>query len=109
MVSYPDISSLPSNPTMGEFLSLPNSSFPFYWAWIIGGLWFILTSSLYFTEKLKIGRGNILSSMAVSSFGILVLSLVGTFVGFIVLELMVYSVVINVLIIALWIWSTVKS
>ncbi len=109
MVDYPDLSSLSDNPNIGDFLSLPNASYPFFWAWIIGGLWLIITFSLYFGEKEKKISESLLASMAVSCFAIIVVSVLGSIVGFISLEIMVYILVFSIGIIAVWLFTTKRS
>ncbi len=105
MADFPDLSSLSNNSDIGEFLSLPNASYPYFWAWIIGGIWFIITLALYFKEKERKGFGNLLSSMAVSCFAVLILSLIGTIVGFISVEIMIYILVLSFVMIAVWFFS----
>jgi len=73
MVKYPDLSNL-STGEIGELLALPNASYPFYWGLTMIGLWIIFSFSMYFREKELKGKGNLLSSMAVSSFAIIMLS-----------------------------------
>jgi len=109
MVDFPDLSSLSGNPTIGDFLSLPNSSYPYFWAWIIGGIWLIITFSLYFGAKERKLSESMLSCMAVACFAILVLSVLGTMIGFISVEIMVYILVFSIGIIAVWIFTTRKS
>ena len=105
MVTFPDLSNLSSDSTIGNFLSLPNATYPYFWAWILGAIWFIISSTLYFTEKEKRTKANLLSSMAVSCFAILILSLTGTILGIVSLEIMIYILVISALIIGIWIFS----
>lgn len=105
MVSFPDFSDFSNNPNIGNLLNLPNASYPYYWAWIFAGIWMIVTLALYFSEKNKTGKGKILSCMSVSCFTILVLSLIGTIVGFVSLEIMVYILVISFVIIGIWFFS----
>jgi len=106
MVNYPDLSNLNSSSNIGNLLALPNASYPFFWAWILGGFWFIITSTLYFVEKEKTGRGRILASMSISSFTIITLAIIGTLFGIITLEIMIYLLVINLIIIGVWFFST---
>ena len=106
MVTYPDLSDLGSNPTIGSFMSLPNASYPYYWAWILGSIWMMITLTLYFKEKERKGIGLFLSSMAVSSLAIIFLAVTGTIVGFITLEVMIYILVIGLLIIGIWFFSS---
>ncbi len=105
MVSYPDLSSLTNTSGIGGFLSLPNSSYPYFWAWILGGIWLIISFTLYFKEKERKSVGNILSSMAVACFALLVLSVIGTIVGFVSTEIMVYFLVFCFLIIGVWFFT----
>ena len=105
MVNYPDLSSLNGTTGISGFMSLPNDSYPFFWAWILAGIFLIITTSSYFTEKSRKGYANILSSMAVSSFAILILATIGSIVGFISLEIMTYIFVLSMLIIGIWYFS----
>jgi len=102
LVEYPDLSNLSSTSGIGGLLSLPNTTYPYFWAWILGSLWLIVTTTLYFAEVKRKGYGKILSSMSVSCFAILILSTIGTIVGFITLEVMTYILVISFLIIGTW-------
>lgn len=105
MVSFPDFSNLGNSSDVGSILSLPNGSYPYFWAWILAGLWIIVASTLYFKDKERTGKAKLLSDLAVSSFAIIILSLIGTLVGFVSLSIMVYIVVIGLSIIAIWFFS----
>lgn len=105
MVNYPDFSNLSGNPTIADFMALPNSSYPFFWAWILAGIWMITVLTSYFAEKLLRTKGNILSSMAVACFAILVLALLGTFFKVVSVEIMIYIIVISAVIIGVWMFS----
>lgn len=105
MTNFPDLSNLSTNPSVGNVLSLPNNSYPYFWLWIMGGLWLIISFTLYFKEKEKKGFGNILSSLGVASLAIIVLSTVGTMIGIITLNIMIYILVFCLLIIGVWIFS----
>ena len=106
MVNYPDLSSLNNESGIAGIMKLPNSSYPYFWAWIIGGIWIIMVLTMYFKEKEKTGRGKILSSMAVSCLAIVFLSTIGTVLGIVSVDIMVYILVISAMIIALWFFST---
>ena len=82
-----------------------NSAYPYFWAWILGGLWMIIVSTLYFTEKQTKGTSNILSCMAISSLAIIVLSVTGRIVGFVTLEIMTYILTVSFLIIGVWFFT----
>ncbi len=102
MVDYPDLSSLTNSSGIGGLLSLPNASYPYFWAWILGGLWVIITLTTYIKEKDKIGKGRILSSMAVACLAILFLGTIGTVLGIVSVDIMVYILVFSLIIIGLW-------
>ncbi len=105
MVEYPDLSVLNNQSGIGGLLSLPNASYPYFWAWILGGIWAIITFTTYFVEKEKEGKGRMLSSMAVACLVIIFLSTIGTIVGFVSVEIMVYILVISMIIIAIWFFT----
>ena len=100
MVSYPDLSNLNNQSGIAGLLSIPNSSYLYFWARILGGLWFIIKS-----EKDKLGKGKILSSMAVACFVIIFLSTIGTVLGIVTGDIMTYILVLSIIVIAIWFFS----
>ena len=86
-------------------MGFPNSAYPPFWAWIIGALWIIITLTIFFEEKDRVGKANILSGMAVSSLVCIVLSVFGTLLGVIDLPIMIYILVFGILIIIVWFFS----
>jgi len=102
MVTYPDLSNLTASSTIGDFLALPNQSYPYFWAWILGGIWLIITFTLFFIEKERKGFGNMLSCMAVASFAIIVLSVTGSIVGIVTQSIMIYILIFGMVIIGVW-------
>jgi tellurite resistance protein TehA-like permease len=106
LVTFPDLSNLSSDPSIADLLKLPNSTYPFFWLWIIAGIWVIISLSLYFIEKKKLGKGNLLSAVAVACFPIIVLSVIGTIIGIISLEIMIYILILSFMIISVWFYTT---
>ena len=104
-IEYPELSDIGINGTIGDFMTFPNSIYPYFWAWIIGGLWLIIAFTLYYTEKNTVGRSNMLSSMAVSSYACMILSLLGTLVGIITLNIMIYIFVFGIVMTVIWFFS----
>ncbi len=102
MVTYPDLSSLSNDSGIGGLLQVPPSAYPYYWLWIMAALWAIITTTLYFKEKERKGFGFLLASMAIAGFAIILLSTIGTVVGFISVEIMVFILVFVLLIIGIW-------
>ena len=107
MVNFPDLSNLNNKSGIEGLMSLPNSSYPYFWAWIIAGIWIIIVSTLYFKEKEKTGRGKLLGALAVASFAIIILSTIGSAIGIITSDIFVYILVLGALPIALW-WFNVN-
>lgn len=108
MVSYPDLSNLNNESGIAGIMKLPTSSYPYYWAWILGGIWLIIVLAMYNREKEKIGKANILSSMAVACLAIIFLSVIGTVLGIISLEIMIYILVLSLVVIGIWFLSGKK-
>lgn len=106
MVEYPNLSSLNDNAGIGGLLALPNASYPWFWTTIIGGIFIILSLTLYYSEKSLKGRGNFLSSMAVSSLACIIISVLGSLFGIFTVETLVPVLVFGIMIIAVWIIST---
>lgn len=105
VVEYPDMSSLAANATVADFVALPNSSYPYFWALIMAGLWIIFTFSMYFREVELLGKGKMLSSMAVSSLSIIILSVIGSLFGIISSNILIYIITLGIVFIAIWIFS----
>jgi len=105
MVNYPNLSSLTNSSGIEGLLRIPNDSYPYYWLWMISGIWLIIVSTLYFIEREKRGTGKILSSMAVACLAIVVLSTIGTILGIISLDIMIYILVFSLIIVGIWFWS----
>lgn len=105
MVEYPNISSLNNNSGISGLLALPNASFPLFWTTIIGGIFIILTFTMYFSEKSLKGRGNMLSSMAVSSLACIFLAGLGSLFGIFTVTTFIPILVFGIMIIVVWIIS----
>ena len=105
MVNYPDLSNLSDGAGIAELMALPNSSYPFYWALIIIGIWVIISLTLYFKDKEEGRPGNLLSAMAVSAFAMIILSTVGTLFNILTLEIFLPLLIGGLVIIAIWIFS----
>jgi chromate transport protein ChrA len=106
MVTYPDLSSLNNGSGISGLMALPNDSYPFFWAWILAGIWVIIVLTMYFKESEKFGgKAKILSSMAVASLAIIILATIGTVFTIISLDLMVNILVLGLVVIGIWFFS----
>lgn len=108
MVDFPDLSSLGSNPSILDLLALPNATYPYFWVWILGGIWFIITSVSFFRDEAKLNKDQLVSSMAVASFAIMILATLGSLGGFVEQEPLVIMLVFNLIIIGVWFFSVRK-
>ncbi len=105
MVQYPDLSSLSNSSGISGLLQLPNSGYPYYWLLILSGIWLIIVLTFYFTEKDKTGKSNILSDMSVACLAIIMLSVVGTILKIVTIDIMIYILVFSMLVIGIWFFS----
>jgi putative exporter of polyketide antibiotics len=105
MVDYPNLSSLNSNSGIGGLLAFPNAIDPLFWTVILTGIFSVLTLTMYFREKSLTGRGNLLSSAAVSSLACIMLAVLGSLLEIFTVETLVPIAVFGILIIVVWIFS----
>ena len=106
MVNYADLGNLSENATIGDFMAFPNNAYAYFWAWIIGAIWIIIAMTIYFNEKERVGKADIFSALAVSSFACIILSALGTLLGVISNTIMIYILVFGLLIIVVWIFAS---
>lgn len=92
---WPGIDNLSANPDIGELLSLPTGVYPLFWGWILFGVWVIIVLTTYFAEKETRGFGRMIESLAVASIPVMILATLGSIVGFISLEVMIYTLTIG--------------
>lgn len=83
----------PNSTTIEGLLSYPTQASPYFWLWILAGLFVIMTLSSFYSEVKVFGRGKLLSSLVVSSFFITCLALLGTLAGFITSEILIYCLI----------------
>lgn len=88
--------------TIIELLKFPLSCDYYFYAKIVGGIWAILTFILFFLDRDKLGRGEMLSSMAISSFATIVIALAGTPLGIITADIMILTFVLGMIPIVIW-------
>lgn len=104
MVDFYDYTDV-SNSSIRTFLNIPSTAYPYFWAWILGGIWVIITLTLYFKGREKYGKENVLSCMSISSFAVLPLALIGTILGMVSVEIMIYTLVLTLVINVIWFFS----
>lgn len=88
------------------FLSYPTQASPYFWLWILGVIFTIFTLTSYYKEMSIFGKGKLLSSLVVSSFFVSVLAIIGSVIGFITTEILVYILVMFAIFTAIFIFSS---
>ncbi len=83
-------------------MAFPLTGDPYFWGKILLGLWIILVSGFYFEERKRLGKGNILSAMAVSSLAIIVLAFAGSLFDIVTGEVFVSTLVACLVLIVIW-------
>ena len=99
MYDYPD------STTIQGLLSYPTQGNPYFWLWILGGIFAIMSFTSYYKEVSVFGKGRIISSFVVSSFFITLLAGLGTLAGFITNEIMIYILIFFALFTAIFLFS----
>lgn len=87
---------------MKEFMQFPTTCDYYFYLKIFIGLFIIFAGTLYFNERKRLGRGELLSSMAISSLGIILLSLIGTVIGFVQTDIFIIILVAGLSFIIIW-------
>lgn len=105
MVDYPDLSSLSNTSGLQGILTLPNASYPFFWVFILGAIWVVISFSIYYRDKSLTGRGNLLSSMAVASLACIMLGLIATLIEILTVTTFIPILVFGIVIIVIWMFS----
>lgn len=95
----------PNSTDVGGLLSYPTQGSPYFWLWLLGAIFFIFTFTSYFNEVKIFGKGKLLSSLVVSSFFITCLALLGSIVGFISTEILIYILIFFAIFTAIFIFS----
>ena len=106
MTSFPDLSNLSSSAGINGVLSLPNSTYPFYWGIMMIAIGVIIALTQYFRDRTLTGRGNLLSSMAVASLATMILATIGSLFGIITMTILIPIIVGGTFIIAIWVFSS---
>lgn len=83
-------------------LQFPSIDTPLFYPIILFALFMITTISSYFFERDRVGKGNFLSSLAVSSLTILVLAMILRLLELISREILIIHMVVSLVFIGLW-------
>lgn len=93
-MSYQTIDNI-SNANIGEILSFPSVNTPTFFPLILVAIFVVITMVSFFREIKREGRGNLMSSLAVSGFITTVIALSMSLLGLIQREVVVMILVIS--------------
>jgi putative exporter of polyketide antibiotics len=85
-----------------NLFAMPNMDFPIFFPMILFAIFMILGLSTFFKQRAEEGKGDILSSLAVSGFGTIVISLAMRLLGMISKTTMITSFAICLVFIVLY-------
>jgi len=95
-MTYTTLESL-NDTSLRGLLSFPTLDMTFFYAILLWTIGLILAISSYFFEKDRTGKGNFISSLAVSSFIMVVLSVILRYLELISREVLIINVVLTVI------------
>jgi len=93
--------------TMTEFtittlLQFPLSCDYFFYLKIYAALWVIFTLTLFYEERLRIGKSDFISSCGVSSIATIFMALIGTMIGIVTNDIFIIILVFGGVFIGIW-------
>jgi uncharacterized membrane protein len=91
--------------TLTGILKYPLTCDYYFYLKIIAGLFIIISATLFFEERKRVGRGDILSAMGISSIAIIFIALLGSIIGILTAELFIITLVVCIVFIVIWILS----
>ncbi len=100
-MTYTGLESL-NDTSVAGIMSFPLSGDYYFYAKILFGIWLIIALGFFFEEKKRLGRGNMLSSLAVSSLAVIVLAVIGSLFDIITQEVFVSTIVLGLIFIFIW-------
>lgn len=83
-------------------LQYPASCVHYFYAYIMIALWLILTLILFRRDQDKLGKGDFISSMAVSSIAIFFLATIGTGLEIITSDIFIEMLVAMSILVVIW-------
>ena len=92
-VNVTGIESILSYPLTGDF---------YFYGWIFFAMWIIFVTGFFFEEKKRLGKGNMLSSLAFSSVPIIVLAAIGSSFDIVTNEILIPIIVLGSIFIFVW-------
>lgn len=86
-------------------LSYPTSCDYYFYGKLMGAIFIILGLTLYYGDKDRFIKADMVSSLGVSAMATIFISLIGTLLGIIQADVFIEIVVIGLIFIALWIFK----
>ena len=100
-MAYQEFTNL-TNVNIQTLLDFPNRDFANFYPLFLFTLFLIFASLTYFRETKREARGNILSSLAVSSFVTLAIATILTYLNLIARSVMIFTMVATIFLIVLF-------
>ena len=95
-MTYTQLEELPTL-TLREFLKFPSIDTPMFYPILLFAIFLIFTFSTFFREVRRIGKGNILSSLAVAGFVTTAIATIWSLLGIIQVQVVVLTFVISLI------------
>ena len=83
-------------------LAFPTSCDYYFWAKIMFAFWLIISMTLYFADKKRVFKSDMVSAMGVSSVVTIFVALIGTLLKIIQRDIFIFTMVIGVVFIIFW-------
>ena len=85
-----------------SILSFPLTGDYYFWGKFLLALWVILGAGFFFEERLRLGKANILSSLAFASLAVMVLGVIGSSISIITSDILITILVLGSIFIFIW-------
>lgn len=100
-MAYLGLESL-NDTSIAGVMSFPLTGDYYFYAKILFGIWLIIALGFFFEEKKRLGKGNMLSSLAVASLATIVLAVIGSLFDIVTQEVLVSTMVLGLIFIFVW-------
>ncbi len=85
-----------------DILSYPLTGDFWFWGEILLAIFIIITLFTFFEERERLGKGNLLSSLAIASVVTIVLSFIGSLFKIVTKEIFLITLVLGIVLIFIW-------
>ena len=86
-------------------LAYPNTCDYYFYAKIMGAFFIILSLSLYYKDKERLTKSDMISCLGVSAIATIFVSLIGTFIKIIPSDIFIKIFVVGMIFIVIWVFK----